>query len=60
MIKVKRNPNFREWLQISYFGNLIDEVRRQSQALDIAKKASYEKGSDQIHFLGKVIKLKNK
>lgn len=59
MIKVKRNPNFKEWFQIFNFDKLIDEVRRESQALEIAKKATYEKGSHHLDFMGKIVKVKS-
>ena len=59
MIKVKRNPNFKEWFQIFNFDKLIDEVRRESFAYDIASKESKKKGSQHLDFMGKIVKVKS-
>lgn len=60
MIKVKHNPNFKGWFQIFKFEELIDEVKKESKALNLAKKASQEYGDQHISFLGKLIKAKTK
>lgn len=59
MIKVKKNPNFKEWFQIFNFDKLIDEVRREAFAFDIAKKETKKKGSHHMEFMGEVVKIKS-
>jgi len=36
MIQITRNPNFKEWLNITLFGKLVNNAKRRTQALRIA------------------------
>jgi len=42
MIKIIRNPNFTEWLDIRLFGKLIDNAKTQAKAMEIAKQVKSE------------------
>ncbi len=36
MITISRNPNFKEWLNITMFGKLVDNAKSTARALHIA------------------------
>tara|TARA_B100001939_G_scaffold332605_1_gene331763 strand:+ start:1726 stop:1896 length:171 start_codon:yes stop_codon:yes gene_type:complete len=36
MIQITRNPNFKEWLNITLFGKVVNNAKRSAQALRIA------------------------
>lgn len=38
MIKVTQNSNFSNWFQIFLFGNLVDEIKGITSAIEISKK----------------------
>ena len=38
MITIKRNPNFREWLNITLRGKVIDNARTMARAMRIAEQ----------------------
>jgi hypothetical protein len=46
MITIRRNENFKEWLNISLVGKVIDNARTMARALEIAK--SLQKKEKQI------------
>ena len=51
MISVRKNPNFKEWFQVFAFGKMVDEVRRESEALQLAKRAGRRVNQDYIYFV---------
>jgi DNA topoisomerase IB len=57
MISVRKNPNFKEWFQVFAFGKMVDEVRRESEALQLAKLAGRRVKQDYIYFVDRPIKL---
>lgn len=57
MISVRKNPNFKEWFQVFAFGKMVDEVRRESEALQLAKRAGRRVNQDYIYFVDRPIKL---
>jgi|TARA_B100002019_G_scaffold230825_1_gene204333 hypothetical protein len=57
MISVRKNPNFKEWFQVFAFGKMVDEVRRESEALQLAKRAGRRVKQDYIYFVDRPIKL---
>jgi|TARA_A100001015_G_C14689771_1_gene593983 hypothetical protein len=38
MITISRNQNFKEWLNVSLFGKVVDNAKRSAQALRIASE----------------------
>lgn len=42
MIKIERNKNFSEWLNITLFGKLIDNAKTHTMALRIASQIQAE------------------
>jgi hypothetical protein len=44
MIKITRNPNFTEWLNISLAGKLIDNAKTMASAMRIAKNIQQKEG----------------
>ena len=42
MITIKQNLNFSNWLNINFFGELIDNAKNASEAMKIAKKIQKE------------------
>jgi hypothetical protein len=48
MIKIIRNPNFAEWLDIKVFDKLIDNAKTQAKAMKIAEQVKSENPHFQI------------
>ena len=42
MITISRNPNFREWLNITMFGKLVDNVKSSARAYHVAQRLQIE------------------
>lgn len=51
MITIKRHPNLDNWLNISFFGKLIDQTTDRVQALAIAGKLSRKNKNAEIYDL---------
>lgn len=52
MITISRNPNFKEWLNITMFGKLIDNAKSTARALHIAHQMQIkhkEKTGEIVH-----------
>ena len=60
MISVRKNPNFKCWFQIFSFGKMIDEVRRESQAIRIAEQEAKQQKVNLIYFADQPITVKEK
>jgi hypothetical protein len=54
MIKIIRNPNFAEWLDIKVFDKLIDNAKTQAKAMKIAEQVK----SKNPHF--KIVTIEEK
>tara|TARA_X000000950_G_scaffold43209_1_gene48368 strand:- start:8769 stop:8942 length:174 start_codon:yes stop_codon:yes gene_type:complete len=42
MITISRNPNFKEWLNITMFGKLVDNAKNSARAYHVAQKLQIE------------------
>ena len=42
MITIYRNPNFKEWLNITMFGKLVDNVKSSARAYHVAQRLQIE------------------
>lgn len=42
MITISRNQNFREWLNITMFGKLVDNVKSSARAYHVAQRLQIE------------------
>ena len=42
MITISRNPNFKEWLNITMFGKLVDNVKNSARAYHVAQRLQVE------------------
>ena len=42
MITISRNPNFKEWLNITMFGKLVDNVKSSARAYHVAQRLQIE------------------
>ena len=42
MITISRNQNFREWLNITMFGKLVDNVKNSARAYHVAQRLQIE------------------
>lgn len=51
MITIKRHPNLDNWLNISFFGKLIDQTTSRVEALAIAGKLSRKNKNAQVYDL---------
>ena len=60
MISVRKNPNFKCWFQIFSFGKMIDEVKRESQAIRIAEQEAKQQKVNLIYFVDQPIIVKEK
>jgi len=40
MITIKRHPNLNNWINISFFGKVIEQTTSRAEALRIAEKTS--------------------
>lgn len=38
MITIYRNPNFKEWINITMFGKLVDNAKNSARAYYVAQK----------------------
>ena len=59
MISVRKNPNFKCWFQVFSFGKMIDEVKRESQALRIAEQEAKQQKIKSIYFVDRPIRIKS-
>ncbi len=55
MIKIVKNVNFPQFLEIFDHGELVEEVQGRAKALRIAKKLAREKKISLVVFGGKMI-----
>lgn len=51
MITIKRHPNLDNWLNISFFGKLIDQTTSRVEALAIAGKLSRKNKDAEVYDL---------
>jgi hypothetical protein len=58
MITIRNNPNFRNWLQVSSFGKLIDEFTQESDALALASRLAKNTKQTHISLKGQAFKIK--
>lgn len=42
MITISRNPNFKEWLNITMFGKLVDNAKNSARAYHVAQRLQIE------------------
>ena len=52
MITISRNPNFKEWLNITMFGKLVDNTKSTARAFHIAHQMQIkhkEKTGEIVH-----------
>jgi hypothetical protein len=42
MIKIEKNQNFKEWLNIKVFGKLVNNVKSRSHAMHIAHQLQHD------------------
>lgn len=60
MISVRKNPNFKEWFQVFAFGKMIDEVRRESEAMRLARQVGRRASQDHVYFVDRAVKIEKK
>jgi|TARA_A200000159_G_scaffold20021_1_gene16594 hypothetical protein len=60
MISVRKNPNFKEWFQVFAFGKMIDEVRRESEAMRLARQVGRRASQDYVYFVDRAVKIEKK
>ena len=56
MITIYRNPNFKEWLNITMFGKLVDNTKSNARAFHIAHQMQIkhkEKTGERISIIKK-------
>ena len=56
MITIYRNPNFKEWLNITMFGKLVDNTKSNARAFHIAHQMQIkhkEKPGERISIIKK-------
>ena len=59
MIKIEKNENFKEWLNISVGGFLFQQVRKRSEAIKIAKSLAKSRNEKGFFFEGFLMNLDN-
>jgi hypothetical protein len=57
MISIKKNENFPSWFQISAFGEFVDEIKGQAQAMKFARTLAKKKGQAYINAFGECEKV---
>ena len=57
MIKIKKNPNFPQFLEIFLNADLIEEVQGRAKAMRIAKKLAKEEGFSHFLFKDKLVDI---
>tara|TARA_B000000557_G_scaffold77247_1_gene61844 strand:- start:2995 stop:3177 length:183 start_codon:yes stop_codon:yes gene_type:complete len=59
MIKITIHPNFKNWLNVSVFGRIIDQVTCNAQALEIAKEVARKERQSHIVNLGELVRIED-
>jgi adenylyl- and sulfurtransferase ThiI len=57
MIKIVKNPNFPQFLEIFLNADLIEEVQGRAKAMRIAKKLAKENGLDYVILGDKMVDI---
>jgi hypothetical protein len=57
MIKIKKNPNFPQFLEVFNGISLIEEVQGRAKAFRIAKKLAKEQGEKWFMFRDKIVDI---
>ncbi|MBK22550.1 MAG: hypothetical protein CME70_00980 [Halobacteriovorax sp.] len=58
MIATRKNPNFSNWIQVFFFGRLVDEVTGNAKALRLANELGKKHKQTHINHLGEAVKVR--
>jgi len=57
MIKIIKNPNFPQWLEVFFNADLIEEVQGRAKAIRLAKKLAKEENQSCFLLNGRLVQV---